>query len=141
MTNECIFCKIIKKEIPTSVIYEDKKTIVFLDIAPATPRGGHTLVMPKKHYELVSEMSDDDAKAIILTIKKLSKALLKFGEGLNILQNNKKVAGQFVSHVHFHLIPRFPGDGITIEKWFARKYKDEKEIKEVENKIKSLLKD
>ncbi len=139
--NNCIFCKIIKKEIPAAIIYEDKKTFAMLDIAPATAKGGHTLVMPKNHYELISEMSDDDTKAVSLTLKRLSKALLKFGDGLNILQNNKKVAGQYVNHVHFHLIPRFSGDGITVEKWVAHKYKDNKDMEETVKKIKSLLKD
>ena len=97
--------------------------------------------MPKKHYEIVSEMSDEDSKAVMLTIKKLSKALLKFGEGLNILQNNKKVAGQYVPHVHFHLVPRFENDRITIEKWTTHKYKDNKHMEETANKIKSLLKE
>ena len=74
---DCIFCKIINKDIPATILYEDDKTFVFLDIAPATQKGGHTLVMPKNHYELVSEMSDDDSKAVMLTIKKLALALSK----------------------------------------------------------------
>ena len=137
---DCIFCKIIKKEIPETMLYEDDKTIAFLDIAPASPRGGHTLVIPKKHYEVISEMSDDDAKALMLSVKKLSKALLKFGEGLNVVQNNKKVAGQFVPHVHFHLIPRFEKDGIILgQPGNHRKYPDQKEKGKIINKIKSLL--
>ncbi|MBS3152884.1 HIT family protein [Candidatus Woesearchaeota archaeon] len=137
----CVFCKIIKKEISSSIVYEDEKTFAFLDISPASLEGGHTLVMPKNHYKFVSEMSDEDSKAIALTIKKLSKALLKFGEGMNIIQNNNKIAGQYVPHVHFHLIPRFKGDGITIEKWSSHKYKDNRAMEEIANKIKSLLKD
>ncbi len=136
---DCLFCKIVKKEISGPVIYEDSKTLAFLDIAPATQKGGHTLVMPKKHYELVTEMSDEDAKAVMNTIKKLSKALLKFGEGLNILQNNKRIAGQFIPHVHFHLIPRFENDGIRVEKWVSHRYKDDKERAEMAEKIKKLL--
>ncbi len=139
--SDCLFCKIIKKEIPASIVYEDSKTIAFLDISPAQPKGGHTLVMPKNHYELVSSMSDEDSKYVMLTIKKLSKALLKFGEGMNIIQNNKKVAGQYVEHVHFHLIPRFSGDSVIVEKWSAHKYKNNKDIEDVASRIKSLLKD
>ena len=138
---DCVFCKILSGEIRQDILYEDDKTIAILDIYPASPRGGHTLVMPKKHYELISEMSDDDAKTLILTTKKLSKALLKFGEGMNILQNNNKVAGQYVPHVHFHLIPRFANDNIIIsEKWSKNEYKGN-EMKEVASRIKSLLKD
>ena len=112
MKNNCIFCKIIKGEIPCTKIYEDKKTFAMLDISPASKKGGHTLVMPRKHYELITDLTDEDAKALMLTIKKVSKAILKFGEGMNIIQNNKKIAGQFVPHAHFHLIPRFENDGI-----------------------------
>lgn len=139
--NNCIFCKIIKGEIKQDCIYEDSKTIAILDINPAQPRGGHTLVMPKKHYELFSDMPDVEAKAVMSTMLKVSKALMKFGEGLNVIQNNKKLAGQYVPHVHFHLIPRFSNDGVTIsEKWSSHRYKD-KEMEDVANKIKSLLKD
>ena len=136
---DCIFCKIIKGEIKQDKIYEDSKTIAILDISPASQKGGHTLVMPKKHYELISEMPDADSKAVMLTMKKISKALLKFGEGVNILQNNKRVAGQYVPHVHFHLIPRFENDGITIEKWTTKKYKDNKEMDSIAKEIKGLL--
>lgn len=136
---DCIFCKIIKGEIPCEKIYEDSKTLAFLDISPASPRGGHVLVMPKKHYELISDISDEDLCYLSKTVKKISKALLKYGPGLNIIQNNKKIAGQFVPHVHFHLIPRFENDGILIEKWQTHKYKDN-EMQEISKKIKSLLK-
>lgn len=136
--NDCLFCKIISGEIASEKIYEDEKTFAFLDIRPASQKGGHVLVMPKKHYELVSEMSDGDCAAVMKTIKRLSKALLEFGEGMNIVQNNRRVAGQYVKHVHFHLIPRFEGDGIVIEKWKTNAYKEE-DIKKVANAIKKLL--
>ena len=136
---DCVFCKIIKGEIKQDKIYEDDKTVAILDIYPASPNGGHTLVMPKKHYELITEIPDDDSKAVILTMKKLSNALLKFSEGLNIIQNNKKVAGQFVPHVHFHLVPRFENDGISIEKWSPNKYKNNAEMDAMAKKIKRLL--
>ena len=139
--NDCVFCKIIKGEIKQDKVYEDKTTIAILDINPAQPKGGHTLVMPKKHYELFSDMPDIEAKNLMLTMLKMSKALIKFSEGLNIIQNNKKLAGQYVPHVHFHLIPRFADDGVKIsEKWTAHKYKG-KEMEEVASRIKSLLKD
>jgi histidine triad (HIT) family protein len=143
MAKDCIFCKIIKKEVGKAedIIYEDKRTIAFLDITPAQKKGGHTLVIPKKHYELVTDMSDEDAKAVMLTIKRLSKALLKFGEGMNIIQNNKKIAGQYVLHAHFHLIPRFEGDGVLIGKWATNKYSSELDRLKMVKRIKSLLKD
>jgi len=136
---DCIFCKIVKGEIPCYKIYEDKNTFAMLDISPASEKGGHTLVMPKKHYELITELSDEDAKSLMLAVKKVSKAVMEFGEGMNIIQNNKRIAGQFVPHLHFHLIPRFKDDGVTIEKWAAHKYKDNKEMESVADKIKSFL--
>jgi len=136
--DECIFCKIARGEIECAKIYEDEKTFAFLDIRPASPKGGHVLVLPKNHYELVSEMSDADCSAVMKSVRKISKALLKFGEGLNIVQNNKKVAGQYVNHVHFHLIPRFEGDGIVIERWKFREY-SKGEMDRVVREIKKLL--
>ncbi len=138
---DCLFCKFIKKEIDVSPVYEDKKTFVILDISPASPNGGHMLAMPKNHYELISDMTDEDSAAVMFTIKKISKALLKFGDGMNVLQNNKKAAGQYIPHVHFHLIPRFKNDGITIEKWTANKYGSEEEMHKIKEKIRKLLKD
>lgn len=139
MVVDCIFCKIVKGEIPCTKIYEDSKVLVFLDISPATPKGGHTLVLPKKHYELISDIPNEELSALLKIIKKMSKALLKYGQGLNIIQNNKRAAGQFVPHVHFHLIPRFDNDGVLIEKWSTHKYKDG-EMDQVAKRIKSLLK-
>ena len=136
----CIFCKIVNGEIPAAKVYEDKGTLAFLDIAPASPKGGHTLVMPKRHYELITDVPEVELVAVSKTMKRMSEVLLKFGEGLNIVQNNKKVAGQFVPHVHFHLIPRFTGDGITVEKWSAHKY-PQGEMEQVAGRIKSLLKE
>ncbi len=136
----CIFCKIIKGEIPAAKVYEDKETLAFLDIAPAQPKGGHVLVLPKKHCELLSEMTDNDAEKLMVTVKKITKALLEFGEGVNILQNNKTVAGQLVPHVHFHIIPRFSADQFSIGKWKSNIYGTKEQMDAVAEKIKSLLK-
>ena len=137
--NDCIFCKIIAGEILCTKIYEDKDTFVFLDINPATDRGGHTLVLPKKHYELITDVPKKELNSIIKIIKKVSQALLKLYPGLNILQNNKRVAGQVVPHVHFHLIPRYPKDGIKIDYWETHKYGSKEDIK-IAKKIARLLK-
>ncbi len=121
---DCVFCKIINGTIKQDKLYEDKDTIVILDISPASKKGGHCLVMPKKHYELFSDIPEKELEAIAKTLQKTVKALMKYGEGVNILQNNKRVAGQYVPHVHFHIIPRFENDKITIEKWTSNEYKD-----------------
>lgn len=136
---DCIFCKIAKGEIPCNRIYEDKDALAFLDIRPASPKGGHTLVVPKKHYELVTDIPDGLLKKMIIIAKKVAKALMKDFDGVNIVQNNKKVAGQYVPHAHFHVIPRLENDGITIEKWKCNEYA-EGEAKKIAEKIKKLLK-
>lgn len=135
----CIFCKIVNNEIPAYKIYEDKDVVAILDIRPASKHGGHVLVISKKHFELITDLPDELLKRISIIIKRISRALLKFGEGLNILQNNKREAGQAIPHIHFHLIPRFKNDGIKIEKWEVKEYK-EQDLEKVGLKIKSLLK-
>lgn len=136
---ECIFCKIIKGDIGCSKIYEDDRVFAFLDINPASKHGGHTLVMPKSHYKLISEVNEKDLAAVSFAIKKIGAALLKFGKGLNVLQNNERIAGQIVEHVHFHLIPRFEGDNIRISYWEGNRLSSE-EMDEVRRKIISFLK-
>jgi len=136
--SDCLFCQLIKGK--KSMIYEDEHSYVMLDARPATTVGGHSLVMPKKHYELITDIPDDELAHVAATIKKVSKALLKQAEGVNVLQNNKHPAGQCQPHVHFHIIPRYKDDGIKIEIWEQREYK-EGEAEEVIKKIQNLLKD
>mgnify|MGYP001562533560 CR=1 FL=1 len=136
---DCIFCRIAGKEIPAEIVYEDRNVLAFLDMHPATKKGGHTLVIPKKHYELITEIPDRELGILIACVKKISGALIKFAPGLNILQNNGEAAGQFVNHAHFHLIPRYRGDGIILEKWKAHEYK-KNQIKQVAAQIRNLLK-
>ncbi len=137
--NDCIFCKIARKEIPAEIICEDEDVLSFLDIHPANKKGGHILVIPKKHYELITDIPDKELAALMSNVKKISGALMKIAPGLNILQNNKKVAGQFVNHVHFHLIPRHEKDGIVMEKLKVYEYK-EGQIRATAEKIRNLLK-
>jgi histidine triad (HIT) family protein len=134
---DCIFCKIIKKEIPASVIYEDGNVISFLDIMPANK--GHCLVVPKKHYETLLEVQDEYLSGLIKAVKKVAKAMsLSMGnDSYNIIMNNGKEAGQLVQHVHVHIIPRFKGDRLRLS-WSHKRYKD-KEIDEYKEKIKKFL--
>lgn len=110
--SDCIFCKIITAEIPSHKVYEDDFGIAFLDIAPVKP--GHVLVLPKKHLPTIEEASADDLAATIAIVKKIGKAI-KGGlavAGYNLALNNGPGTGQIVPHLHFHLIPRTPGDGL-----------------------------
>ena len=133
----CIFCKIVKKEIPASVVYEDENVISFLDIMPANK--GHCLVVPKKHCETLLDIQDGDLSELIKVVKKVTKALsLSIGNGAyNMVMNNGEVAGQLVKHAHIHIIPRFKGDRLRLS-WSHKGYKD-KEIEEYQSKIKKFL--
>lgn len=134
---DCIFCKIINKEIPAGIIYEDENAISFLDIMPANK--GHCLVIPKKHYEALLDIPDEDLSELIKTVKKVGKALsLSIGNGAyNVVMNNGPEAGQVVQHAHMHIIPRFKGDRLRLS-WSHKTYKD-KEIEGYQNKIKKFL--
>lgn len=136
---DCVFCKIVKREIKHSQIYEDKNTVAFLDVRPASPKGGHTLVIPKKHFELITDVPDNILADVMKTVKKVTKALLSEFDGVNVLQNNGAVAGQWVNHVHFHLIPRDKGDGIIVEKWKPNEY-SEGEMEKMTEKLRKLIK-
>ncbi len=105
--NQCIFCKIINKEIPGQILFENEHVLAFLDISQTTK--GHTLVIPKKHAEDVFSMSEEDMCHVFSVVPKLANALKTTfnADGMNIVNNNKSVAGQTVFHYHVHLIPRY----------------------------------
>lgn len=111
--NECIFCKIIKKEIPSYKIYEDEDTYVFLDIAKDVD--GHTLVIPKKHYKNILDCDDDILSKVMTTAKKVSSFYVNNCgyEGVNIINANEEAAQQSVGHLHIHIIPRKSDDGLN----------------------------
>ena len=120
MTNfdkNCLFCKFAKHEIPCEIIYENEKVMAFLDINPAGELIGHTIIIPKKHSIELMDTDDEYLKEIIKAAKKLAKAIktISGADGLNLIQNNGKAAGQCVMHIHFHLIPRKHGDNIRID--------------------------
>lgn len=108
---DCIFCKIVKGDIPAAKVHEDKDILTFLDIMPANT--GHCLIVPKNHCENLMDMPEKDLMALAKTAQKVAKAIsLSMGcEGVNLVMNNGKVAGQVVFHAHIHVIPRFKDDG------------------------------
>jgi histidine triad (HIT) family protein len=134
--SNCIFCKIVNKEIPAKIIYEDKHAIAFLDNNPANV--GHTLVIPKKHFKTIDKMDKVELDKLSEAILKISKGIMQVSDGMNIVQNNKEVAGQIVPHVHFHLVPRHKGDGYSLG-WKREKEVTEKENQEFLDKIKKCL--
>lgn len=135
--NECVFCKIVKKEIPANIVYKDDHFLAFLDIKPINC--GHTLLIPKTHYENLYVLPDDVLSSIAPLIKKLAIAVKKGmnADGINIGMNNESTAGQVVPHAHIHIIPRFANDGLL--HWPGKSYASKEEIASLTEKIKNEL--
>ncbi|KRK94864.1 diadenosine tetraphosphate (Ap4A) hydrolase [Levilactobacillus acidifarinae DSM 19394] len=109
--DDCIFCKILKGDIPSYTVYEDNIVKAFLDISQGTP--GHTLVIPKTHVQDIFAYDTDLAAAVFARIPKIARAVKAADPtiiGMNIVNNNGKVAYQSVFHSHFHLVPRYSDD-------------------------------
>ncbi|KKU79674.1 MAG: Histidine triad protein [Parcubacteria group bacterium GW2011_GWA2_47_7] len=111
MENDCLFCKIIKGEIPSHKIYEDESTYAFLDIHPINR--GHTLVVPKEHHENIYDTPSEVFQSVMKTVHLLASKIKQAigSEGINIGINNERAAGQLVFHLHAHIIPRWSDDG------------------------------
>ncbi len=134
---DCIFCKIVGGEIPADKIYEDKNILAFLDISPVNP--GHALVMPKAHYETYLDTPDETLANISKKVKKIAQGIkiATEAEGINIMVNAHKAAGQVVPHLHIHVIPRYLSDGF--KHWVGKKSLEDKS-KILAEKIKKELK-
>ena len=133
---DCIFCKIVRGEIPSNKIYEDNLVLAFLDIRPISM--GHTLVIPKSHCNDIFDMQEKDASAVMLAVKKVANAVLHGlnAEGVNVLNSNRKTAGQEVFHYHAHVIPRYANDKIKL---FPIDKYQENDFKGTAEKIKNSI--
>lgn len=131
--DNCIFCKLANGDIPTNSIYEDEFFNVILDAEPATR--GHALIIPKNHAADIFELDDDVAAKIFPLAKKIATKMKKVldCDGINILQNNGKEAGQTVFHLHVHLIPRYAGKP-SILTWNHEKFSAE-EVEEIKKSL------
>ncbi|MFH1106884.1 MAG: HIT family protein [Candidatus Micrarchaeota archaeon] len=134
---DCVFCRIATGEIPSSKVYEDGGFLAILDLYPANK--GHVLVLPKRHSEQIEELTEEEAAGMVLVVQTVVRALKKaFGcPGVNVLQNNGKDAGQLIMHNHFHVIPRYPEDGLLL-KWPRNTYA-EGEIEQYRQKISDAM--
>ncbi len=137
---DCIFCKIVNSEIPSTKVYEDDRVFAFMDINPLSD--GHILVVPKAHAADIHEITEADFAAVTAATHKLAAAVKKTldPEGINLMQLNGKAANQIVPHLHVHIVPRWSGDGLTICKWEPMAGDMEK-INEVAKKIRSEMGD
>lgn len=135
---ECIFCRIVAGDIPSTKLYEDDATLAFMDINPVNP--GHCLVIPKAHADDIFEIGDDDIAAAARTARRIAGAVHRAltPGGINLLQANGVGAGQTVFHLHFHVMPRRPGDAVPLN--WTQKPGDLAEIAAVAEKIRAELK-
>ncbi len=111
MENNCLFCKIVAKIIPSAIVYEDEHVLAFLDIHPMS--SGHTLVIPKIHAENILDLPDTQIEPFFRTVKKVVDLLRKrLGpKGFTIGINHGRMSGQAIDHLHVHVVPRYEGDG------------------------------
>ena len=135
--DDCIFCKIVAGQIPSEKIYEDEVVYSFLDIGPIST--GHTLVIPKQHFEFLHDCPAEVLAEVGKRLGKIAEAVstAMASDGYNVLCNNGRSAGQLVGHVHFHIIPRNAGDGV-FNRWPAFEYEDGK-VAELGAKIREKI--
>lgn len=126
MSEDCIFCRIANGEIPCAKVFESETCLAFLDIAPVNP--GHTLVLPKAHHVTLMDIPPALGADLMEALSKVAGAVKEAtgADGINLMQNNFAAAGQVVPHAHFHIIPRFEGDGHEL--WPQKSYASNDEM-------------
>lgn len=137
MMADCVFCKIMAKQIPATVVHEDEDTLAFMDIGQVNP--GHVLVALKKHAENIFALDEAQAAAVFRAVAKVARAIRGAFEpqGLSVYQANGAAAGQTVFHLHVHLVPRYEGDGMALT-WPVKNPPREK-LAEYAQKIRAKL--
>ncbi len=138
MNQDCVFCKIVAGAMPSVKIYEDDDVLSFMDIGPIIK--GHALVIPKKHYDPLTETPLEVLAKLIAVVQKIARAQIKGlkADGINVIQSNGAAAGQVVPHIHFHVIPRFLTDGHSWN-WKAKSYETQEEMKQLAAQIAGAL--
>ena len=133
---DCIFCDIINGKREGHILYEDDSHIAFLDKYPIDV--GHSLVVPKKHHEKITDMEPQKVGDIFTIVPKVASAILKAAkaDAFSVGQNNGRAAKQIIPHVHIHIIPRYNSTG-TI--WTKRKISDDAELAELAEKIRNCI--
>ncbi len=135
--DECTFCQIIRGKISAYTVFENNNSIAFLDKRPLFP--GHTLLIPKTHISILAEMPNELIGPFFETARNLSVAVEKAmkAQGSFVALNNR--VSQSVPHLHVHIVPRTRGDGLRGFFWPRKNYKNEAEMIEVTNKIKTAI--
>jgi histidine triad (HIT) family protein len=144
----CIFCAIVAGRAPAALIYENADAMAFLDIHPIAE--GHILVIPKKHCRNLFDFDDASGQAIMHTARVVARAMriALNADGMNLFQSSERAGGQDVFHFHFHLIPRFHGDGIMARegndrmlRWRARGNPTREELAAIADRIRAQIRD
>lgn len=133
----CVFCKILRGEIPSTQVLQTEHAVAFLDINPLNP--GHTLLVPRAHYSQIGELPADLAAAVGALIPALCRAVkaATSAEGLNVILNDGRLAGQTIDHCHWHVIPRHARDSVHWP-WPQGKYRGD-EISQMQARIEHEL--
>jgi len=137
MKDNCLFCRIVSGELPATVVYEDDNSVAFLDHRPLFP--GHTLLVPREHVETLGELPAKIVGPYFEAAQVLSRAVEAAldAEGTFVAMNNR--VSQSVPHLHVHIVPRRRKDGLKGFFWPRTKYKDEEEMKVVQQQIVDAL--
>jgi len=135
--DECIFCRIIRGEIPSTDVYETENVLAFLDIAPV--QSGHVVLIPKLHYATLLDIPLVLGEELLRAKKNIAASLMSAldADGVNIGMNINEAAGQLVYHAHFHLIPRYTGDNLNL--WKQGEYESPEAMDKVADKIRKYV--
>jgi histidine triad (HIT) family protein len=140
VNDACVFCRILARELPGSLVYEDDDVVGFLDLFPVQP--GHTLVVPRQHVMDLMHCPDPLAGRLLAACARVAAAVVAAtgAEGFNVWTANGRVAGQTVFHLHLHVLPRFPADrlGLQFPKGSPREAARE-ELEEVAERIRAAV--
>jgi histidine triad (HIT) family protein len=109
---QCVFCRIISGDLPAARLMESDQVLSFMDINPVNP--GHALVVPKRHVRSLLDLQEEELHAAMSAVKRVARAVMEATDSpaFNVFQSDGEAAGQVIGHVHFHVIPRHPDDGL-----------------------------
>ena len=137
MAENCIFCKIVQKEADASFVYEDEQVIAFMDIRPVSE--GHTLVITKQHFVDIFDIPETLISKLQVLTKRVALAVKKVtnADGISVVQQNGKAAGQDIFHIHVHIIPRFEGQ--KMPQFGELRVQDRENLEDVAIKIRKYI--
>lgn len=134
---ECAFCKVVRGEVASEIVFEDEVSLAFLDHRPLFP--GHTLLVPRQHLAAFADLSPELVSALFSNARRLAQAMEDGldAEGSFVAVNNR--VSQSVPHFHIHVVPRRKGDGLRGFFWPRKKYESEAAVREVASKLRAIL--